>query len=511
MNSDETASVQSRRALDNVLTIVTVVLGLVTLPSLVAPWMQIRFVAPATDLVLDTVTAGVSILVAANTRTRYHLRRDPAVLYQGAAFVALALANVMNVLLVAVGLDAHAGMSLSAPAQAPVYVFTVIHLVAGALFVVGALASRRQHPTRSPLVVIGGSALVTLALIGLIGIAGWSLPPLAVPAAAAGSDEIPGATPLGAGAQLLAAGLFLWAAAGIRRIYLRDGALADAYLAVGLVFSAFAQVAAAAGPGIYTGLLTSADVLRLVFDMLLLAGIQAETVAMVTSLRRATAELTTLRAAEVEHAALEERSRLARELHDGVAQNLWLAKLKVGRLASLSSLDDEATALTGELGTAIEAGLAEAHEAVAALRMSGRQDGTLAELLRRLCNDFADRYGIVVDCDCEPELPRLGARTSAECLRVVQEALSNVRRHADATTVRVIARVHDGRLTVTIRDNGCGFDPVPVWEQAFGLASMRERATMLGGELRIESRQQDGTSVHLVVPLPSAALGGSEA
>jgi signal transduction histidine kinase len=92
-------------------------------------------------------------------------------------------------------------------------------------------------------------------------------------------------------------------------------------------------------------------------------------------------------------------------------------------------------------------------------------------------------------------------RTEAELLRIAQEALSNVARHADATIVRVVAVVEDGRLALSIRDNGKGFAMEHVELDHFGLGTMRERAVLVGGEAVIESRPQDGTQVRVTVPV----------
>jgi signal transduction histidine kinase len=83
----------------------------------------------------------------------------------------------------------------------------------------------------------------------------------------------------------------------------------------------------------------------------------------------------------------------------------------------------------------------------------------------------------------------------------VQEALTNVRRHADATVVRVRAAVEDGRLVLEVRDNGRGFDQSAVGDDSYGLAGMRERAALVGGELEIQSAPQKGTRVTLQVPV----------
>jgi PAS domain S-box-containing protein len=218
----------------------------------------------------------------------------------------------------------------------------------------------------------------------------------------------------------------------------------------------------------------------------------------ITALRRIGAQLVEQERAL---AAAQERERMARELHDGLAQDLWLAKLKTGRLAALPELGPDARALNDEITAAIDASLDEARQAVATMRLSGERGGTFCELLGRRLEDFEDRFGLGVEFDCDPELTALAPRAEAETLRIVQEALTNVRRHADATVVRVRAAVEDGRLVLEVRDNGRGFDQSAVGDDSYGLAGMRERAALVGGELEIQSAPQKGTRVTLQVPV----------
>ena len=231
----------------------------------------------------------------------------------------------------------------------------------------------------------------------------------------------------------------------------------------------------------------------------------------ITALRRIEAQLVDQERAL---AAAAERGRLARELHDGLAQDLWLAKLKVTRLAAQPELGPEARALTEEVTAAVDAGMAEAREAVATMRAPGAADGSLRELLARSLEYFEDRFGLSVEFDCCADLPALPSRAEAETLRIVGEALTNVRRHADATVVRVRGSIDDGRLVLEVRDNGRGFDPGAAGDGRFGLAGMRERAAQMGAELEIESAPQQGTRVRLRVPVavaPAAAAPAAEA
>ncbi|MHB8959721.1 MAG: sensor histidine kinase [Candidatus Limnocylindrales bacterium] len=493
-----------------------VVLAIGLAGSGLAHAFEVRFVAPPLDLVLDTLTTVVTLAVAVLGWARFRQRGEPIAPMLAAAFLVLAIAHGLALTLAVTGLDRQAGMTLAAPGQAPLYDFTLAQLFAAALLVLGGIGSLRAWRIDHAAAVVLGSALAVMIMFVLVQVGADRLPSLGsvgtrgLPTATADvASLLPTPMPFGAAIQVLGAALFLWAAGLARRLHRRVGSISDGYLAVGLVFAAFAQVDTAIYPSSYTGLVTGGDLLRLVFDVILLLGIQAEARAALSRLQRANDDLERLRVVELERAGLEERTRLARELHDGLAQDLWLAKLKSRRLAGLPDLGAEGRALAGEVGDAIDAGLAEAQQAVAALRLSGEPAGTLCEVMSRSIDEFADRFGLRAELECQPDLPELSSRAQAEALRITQEALNNVRRHADATVVRVKVAAEDGRLVLVVGDNGRGFDPDAVGPSAFGLASMRERAALIGGELRIESQPRDGTRVSLLLPFPLVAVSAS--
>jgi signal transduction histidine kinase len=189
---------------------------------------------------------------------------------------------------------------------------------------------------------------------------------------------------------------------------------------------------------------------------------------------------------------LEERGRLAREVHDGLAQDLWTARLKQGRLAGMLE-DGEARELAVEVMETIDTGIADARQAVMAMR-AGSTDGPLLEVVQRYVDDFADRFAIEADFGAIGAVPELPARTQAELLRIVQEALNNVRKHADATVVRVRATSENGTFRLVVTDNGRGFEPSRT-SDGFGLAGMRERADLIGALLEVASAPRDGTRV----------------
>ena len=110
--------------------------------------------------------------------------------------------------------------------------------------------------------------------------------------------------------------------------------MADGFLSIALVIAGFAELQQGFYPGVYTGLVTTGYVLRLIAYGVLLVGIYGEQRSDLRALRAANAALDRMRVSEGERAALEERTRLAREIHDGLAQQLWFAKLKFDRLAA---------------------------------------------------------------------------------------------------------------------------------------------------------------------------------
>jgi PAS domain S-box-containing protein len=211
-------------------------------------------------------------------------------------------------------------------------------------------------------------------------------------------------------------------------------------------------------------------------------------------------------------AALAERDRLSREMHDGLAQDLWLAKLKAGRLETMSRRRPEAALLVRQLIDALDSALADSRAAMTTLRSGDDAvPVSLSEVLRDEITDLSDRFGLPIELASGPGLPVLLPLAQAQIVRIVREALMNVLRHADATLARVSLDILDGRLSVTVSDDGRGFDPAGVPSASPGLAGMRERATLIGGSLTIDSRPPAGTSVILRAPIGSPGGAGLEA
>jgi signal transduction histidine kinase len=487
------------------LALLPVGLVLATLAVLFVPPVMPAVVNPRLALVIDAVATLVAVAVAILGWVRYQETAEPAALIRASALLVLAALNALFVVAIVAGLERAFGLSLASPGQLPLWAAVSAKLIAAILFVLAGVAALRDWTAdRWPAAL--AFWLPALAVVGAVVAAAAVQPQLPRLISAEGlarlqADPVApiqaGSGPLLVSLQALIGLGFLAAAALSYRVYRTHGSGTDAVLAIGLMVAAFSQVHFAIHPGTYASLVTSGDLLRLVFYATLLATLAAERRDEVRALHRANLELVGLREAEVARATVEERARLAREIHDGMSQELWFAKLKQGRLAQLANLPDDARSLVEEVAGAIESALAEARQAILALRPA--EGATFAQVVERYVEDFSDRFGIPAYCRCDPSAERLPSRSQAELLRIVQEALNNARKHADATRVRVEIEAMPLGLRMTVVDNGRGFDPVAA-SSGYGLQSMRERAEIIGATLAIDSRPQDGTRV--IVELP---------
>ncbi len=206
-------------------------------------------------------------------------------------------------------------------------------------------------------------------------------------------------------------------------------------------------------------------------------------------------------AARVETAAaLEERHRLARELHDTLAHSLSGLTIQLGAIDA--RWDDDPAGARHQLNEAehsARAGLSEARRAMQALTASPLEDLGL----RRALSADIER---TVDNGCATtitwgELPELDGTTELQVYRIIQEAVRNCSRHANATTLDLTVSHVGDYLCVTVSDDGIGFDPAHLDPDRNGLRSMRERAATLGGRLTVESRLGEGTSVEAMIPI----------
>ena len=204
-------------------------------------------------------------------------------------------------------------------------------------------------------------------------------------------------------------------------------------------------------------------------------------------------------------AALEERQRLARELHDAVTQTLSSASLIAEVLPRLWDRDpDEGRRRLSELSELTRGALAEMRALLLELRPAALTEAALGDLLRQLAAATTGRarLPVAVAVDGQRALP---AEVQLALYRIAQEALANVARHAGATRVAVSLRATPEQVELRIADDGRGFDPAAVPAGHLGVGIMRERAEAVGAALRIDSRGGQGTQVVATWRDPSGA------
>ena len=210
-----------------------------------------------------------------------------------------------------------------------------------------------------------------------------------------------------------------------------------------------------------------------------------------------------------ELAVVEERNRLAREVHDAMNQSLYSIVLFAGAAqkeaekAGQSSIQRHLT----RVETMAQQALKEMRLMIYELRPQELEEKGLIGALQQRLDAVEASAGVNVELEVEGSFV-LAPRVEETLYRIVQEALNNALKHASATSVKVIIRAGDGHLRLAVTDDGVGFCPeVAAQSAGLGLASMRERADALGALLEIRSAPGEGTGVHLRVELPPGGEG----
>jgi two-component system nitrate/nitrite sensor histidine kinase NarX len=196
-----------------------------------------------------------------------------------------------------------------------------------------------------------------------------------------------------------------------------------------------------------------------------------------------------------------ERDRIARELHDSLAQVLGVIHLQLRSLEARAK-DEASLGIADELSaiaeTADEA-YGDVREAILGLRETVREDDGLEGSLREYLRKYSRQTGIVATLTCEGDTRRaLTPRSEVQLLRVVQEALTNTRKHSRAHRVGVRIDCLGVGTTLTIEDDGVGFDPATIvssMEGGFGMKSMRERVEQIGGSIDVHTAPNEGTTI----------------
>jgi signal transduction histidine kinase len=440
-----------------------------------SPVSRFALLAPSLHVAIETASGLAVLLAGYLVYGRFRHSGALAELLLVAAFAQFGFANLV---LFAVP-TAVAG---ERPTAAVLWAGLAVRLL-GALMLAAAAAAPDRR-LRDPGITGAATLGACVGLFAVVGTAlawldGGALDPIVVAAADVPPLAAVAGTPVHM-LQLVGMVFFAAAAAAFGRRAARRRDELYAWLAAAAVLGAFAWLHYFLFPSLYSDWVSTGDALRLGFYAVVLFASAKE-------IRRYWQRI-----AEAE--VLEERRRLARELHDGVAQELAF----IARRARPGVGGLDATTV-GEIAAAAERGRTEARRAVRAL--SDTLDEPFDVALTQAVEHVAARAGIPVRCAVEVDTnPPPAARE--HLIRIASEAVSNAVRHSHAHAI-VVEFAGNGVQRLRVADDGVGFEPAAVARGAdggFGLRIMRERAARLGSELQLRSRPGEGTEVLVVLP-----------
>jgi signal transduction histidine kinase len=275
--------------------------------------------------------------------------------------------------------------------------------------------------------------------------------------------------------QLNLAPLYLLAAFGFARRHRLTNDELSGWLAIACILAGASRINYYFHPSIYSDWVYTGDVFRLGFYLALLIGAAREIASYWTSV--------------VAAASLEERRRLARDVHDGLAQEIAF----IGRNVRLLREQGAEPQLVDRILHGVARAQEESRRVIGAL--SAKVDEPLEQALAQAARDAAQRYGAAVDMDLANGIV-LSPEEREAVVRIASEAVSNAARHSGAEVLRVYLERLDAGMRLGIVDDGTGFDDGQP-RRGFGLVTMKDRAEALGGKLRIDSRRGAGTKVEL--------------
>ncbi len=444
----------------------------VTVLILATPFFAFGVRSPSLHLVLDSVDASVALLVAYLVHGKFvrRGRLQDLLISQGLVLLAVAGLGLSYVA------DLFAGF---APGTLDVWLPLTVRVLGAILIVGGALAGNRAKPVRLlqrwPVIP---AAVVVAVVLGVLWALGSRLPVALDPSALPASAQRPLLTGhvLLLFAQAFGAACFLVASVAytVQASRYQDELLR--WLGPAFALAGFARVNYLLFPSLYTDWLYTGDLLRTGCYLLLLVG--------------ATREIRQFWTTQAEVAVLADRHRLARELHDGVIQELVYIRSESHALTTAAP----AQGGNGNIIGACDRALDEARSAVQALSHTG--EDTLGLTLHRAAQQVTDRYGVSLEVELADGVAA-GFEQRHALVRIAREAVSNAIRHGDAQRLTLRLFQRDGHRYLSIKDDGRGFDVAATAETStgYGLTSMRDRARGLPGSLDIRSSPGAGSVV----------------
>jgi signal transduction histidine kinase len=440
-----------------------VVCALVSLNGFFPPPQAASYATPSVRVALETITTLIGLLAAYLVYGRYRISRRLSDFVLVCALEIVALKAMFFV-----------GHHAVAPEDVDIFATwaqTVSVVLGAALLAVSAFVPDRRIEHRRRIAIV---LLAVPLVLGLVA----SIEAVFVPESHLGAES----PPPGLTYELFQVGaalLYVVAAVGFTRRAGRTNDELMRWLAVGATVAAAARLNYAVFPPYLNDRLYTGDILRLGFAVVLLLG--------------AAREIQAYWRSRAETAVLEERRRLARDLHDGLAHELAFISSQARALERSADGDGAA----GRLGAAAERALDESRRAIAAL--SRPVDEPLHVSLAQAAEEVAGRTGTRVRHELVEDLDATPAAREA-LIRITREAVSNAARHGAARTVHVRLERSGAGLRLTVADDGTGFDPAGPSPHGFGLISMRERAESAGGTFRVDSTDGGGSTVEVTLP-----------
>jgi two-component system NarL family sensor kinase len=197
----------------------------------------------------------------------------------------------------------------------------------------------------------------------------------------------------------------------------------------------------------------------------------------------------------------QERIRIAGELHDGVMQQMLAVNMMLGTAKRRMAGDSDARATIDKIQERLIQAGAEIRQLSHDLHPPILQDAGLPKAVLAFCEQFSAASGIPVSCDCDDSASDLSRGAALALFRIVQEALGNAAKHAHATRIAVHLSRSSDVVSVSVADDGVGFDPGRLGTSGgLGLVMMRERASQLNGTFEFESAPGRGTTIKVVIP-----------
>jgi signal transduction histidine kinase len=198
----------------------------------------------------------------------------------------------------------------------------------------------------------------------------------------------------------------------------------------------------------------------------------------------------------------EERNRIAREMHDSLGHRLTITAVQLeGAQRLVRTNPERSEQIIATVREQVRDGLKDLRRTVAMLRASAEEDLAIQPALQQLVQQMKETTGINIALVCEETLPDLPAPYRLALYRAAQEGLTNIQRHARASQAWLQLYAKDQQIVLLVSDNGLGLDP-HVSSTSFGLAGLRERASLLGGKLMIDPRPGGGTQLTFYLPIP---------